>query len=310
MVRSALKYVHALLGAALSLLCLFAIGSASAQPSSRGIDLRIITFDNGPATKQVLQALHRRYPALQVSADPRAWSVRKGVPVYAAVGPGALRAAIEADLDAPTIALFTSSPVYMEISKTLRVKRPAVTAIYAEASPIHQLQLISKLYNRRVSVGVLTSEATEYLEPLIRSGARSANLELEIARVESFESASRALMRLSLATAILAVPDSTIYAPSNLRNLLESTYRRSQPVIGFSTSLVNAGTIATAYSTIEDTLAQFDDVLELVASGRIPDPQFPRYWRVAVNENVARSLNVIVDDDVRSLGERPPEKPR
>ena len=47
-------------------------------------------------------------------------------------------------------------------------------------------------------------------------------------------------------------------------------------------------------------------MLESAAAGRLLDAQYPRYWRVAVNESVARSLNVIVDDTVRKLGNRPP----
>jgi hypothetical protein len=77
-------------------------------------------------------------------------------------------------------------------------------------------------------------------------------------------------------------------------------------VIGFSAELVAAGTLASAYTDIDDTVAHLGAVVDSVVSGRVPEPLYPRYWRVAINDNVARSLNVIVDDGVRRLGERPP----
>jgi ABC-type uncharacterized transport system substrate-binding protein len=116
---------------------------------------------------------------------------------------------------------------------------------------------------------------------------------------------SRALTRLQSATVLLIFPDAALYTPQSLRQLLESTYRRRQPVIGFSAGLVAAGTLASAYTDIDDTVFHLDMLVEKAADGRIPEPTYPRYWRVAINDNVARSLDLVVDDSVRALGERP-----
>ena len=106
----------------------------------------------------------------------------------------------------------------------------------------------------------------------------------------------------------MLVPDSGLYTSENIRNLLEAAYRRSQAVIGFSAGLVAAGTLAAAYSNIDDTLDQLDELVVSASSGRIPEPMYPKYWRVAINEHVARSLNIVVDDTARALGRRAPEK--
>lgn len=298
-----------LLIAPIAALAVVASIRAAAQALPRGTELRVITADDSPATRQIVQGLLRRYPSLQSSSDPRTFAARKGPSVYLTVGPAALSAAVGADLDGPIVSAFTSSSIYNEIVGQSR-RRTGITAIYAEASPIHQLRLTSQLYGRRVTVGVLMSQNTEYLEPIIRQGARSSNLDIEFSRLEPGDNVLRALTRLGMSAAILAVPDPLIYTPANLRNILESTYRRNQPVIGFATALVAAGTMATAYSTIDDVVAQLDEVLEAAAAGRTPEPQFPRYWRVAINENVARSLNIVITDEIRALGDRPPERPR
>jgi putative tryptophan/tyrosine transport system substrate-binding protein len=85
----------------------------------------------------------------------------------------------------------------------------------------------------------------------------------------------------------------------------KSTYRRGQPMIGFSMSMVSAGTLAATYSSVDDTVAHLGEVVDAIESARTPEPQYPKYWRVAINENVARSLNVVISDAVRSMGNRP-----
>jgi ABC-type uncharacterized transport system substrate-binding protein len=116
---------------------------------------------------------------------------------------------------------------------------------------------------------------------------------------------SRNLLRLAVADALLIFPDSGIYNPQSLRELLESTYRRRQPVFGFSEALVKAGTLASAFSSADDIAAHLAELLVAISDGRLPPPQYPRFWRVAINDNVARSLDIVLDDSARSLGDRP-----
>lgn len=81
-------------------------------------------------------------------------------------------------------------------------------------------------------------------------------------------------------------------------------------MIGFSTSMVAAGALAAAYSNVDDTIAHLGEVVDLFQSGRMPEPQYPKYWRVAINESVARSLNVVISDAARGMGDRPREGSR
>jgi hypothetical protein len=41
------------------------------------------------------------------------------------------------------------------------------------------------------------------------------------------------------------------------------------------------------------------------AGGSLHEPRTCRYWRVQLNESVARSLGIAVSDKVRKLGNRP-----
>ena len=292
-----------------SLLTLLLLGGLVPPRASRAgepYDLRVIVGDDNEAQRQILQALRRRYPSMVADGDAGKLG-RAGRPVvYLAVGPAALRTALSAALDGPLISLFTSRQTYVRLLDERGLAQRRVTAIYAEPSPAQQMQLIALLYKRSVNVGTLLSGQTAYMTPLLQQAAREHKLDLALKTVAPDETLSRALTDLASSNVLLISPDSSLYTAENLRQLLESTYRRAQPVIGFSAALVGAGTLASAYSTVDDTISQLDSMLEPAAAGRLPEAQYPRYWRVAVNENVARSLNVIVDDTVRNLGNRPP----
>ena len=280
------------------------------QASEPGYEIRVVTGDTGPVSQQILQSLRRRYPALQAGSDPAQLASRGGRGLYLAIGPSALQAILRSKVDGVVVSLFSSSAAYMQLmSQAGAERRRSVTAIYAEAAPTHQMQLISSLLGREAVVATLLAENTSYLEPLLQDAARRAGLTLRIERVRPDENVARALTRVAAAAALLAVPDSSIYTPDNLRTILESTYRRGQIVVGFSTSSVKAGTTATAYSTVEDVLAELDQVVRSIVTGGTPAPRFPRYWRVAINESVARSLNIVVTDEVRAMGDLPPGKP-
>jgi putative ABC transport system substrate-binding protein len=167
------------------------------------------------------------------------------------------------------------------------------------------LQLVEAMYEHRVSVGVLLTDATADQEQLLIRTASRLDLDLQVRRASPGANGLRELAYLSGTTVLLAVPDSTIYTAESLPGILESTYRRGQPVIGFSPALVAAGTLAAAYASLDDVLAHLDQVIAEVETGRIPSPQYPMYWRVAVNDNVARSLNVVLSKNLRALGNSP-----
>ncbi len=286
---------------------LLGLGAAPrlAMPASR--EVRVITAADPAAQRQMLQALRLRYPALLAESDPAAWDARKNAGPIVTLGPAALRRALNADLRSPLISVLTSSQTYRRLVANL--PREVATAIYADASPSAQLQLIAALFERKVTVGVLLSDASAYLEKALRQAAQQYALEILITKADPSQDPVRALNGLASAQVLLAVPDSTLYTPDTLRAVLESTYRRGMPVVGFSAATVAAGTLASAYPDVDDVVADLADLIEgLGASGNdaLPDPRFPHYWRVAVNENVARSLGIAITDKVRAMGIHPP----
>lgn len=278
------------------------------EPVSRpfGRDLRLIQPTPSVASKAFAQALRRSYPALQVQQTPSLFEPRKAPPLYVAMGPAALQQALMADLQAPLLSVFTSRQTWVESWGPLGAARTAwQSALFAEASPDAQMQLVATLFKRRVSVGVVLSDASASLERSLREAAAVRGIDLQFERASSSLELVRSLNRMSRVQAVLAVPDATLYNAESLRALLESTYRRGVPVIGFSAAAVAAGTLGTALSTVDDVAT---DVLELLQGlgpqplAPLPPPGFARHWRVSFNPNVARSLGIELTDKALQLG--------
>jgi putative tryptophan/tyrosine transport system substrate-binding protein len=289
-----------------------AAGLGTARSVLAASELRVVVHGDSLGQRTALQAIQRRFGLVRVGGDPKALGSPSSAAVYVATNADALRTALAAGNALPLVSLFSSSERYwsaLQESGKSR-SRGQITGIFAEVSPLHQLQLIARIYERRVSVGVLLTEATAHAEPALRQAARETDLELQVERVVPNTDVLHALMRVSTANVLLAIPDRSLYTAANLRDILESTYRRGQPMIGFSTSMVAAGTLAAAYSSVDDTVAQLGEVIDMLQSGRVPEPQYPKYWRVAINESVARSLNVVINDAARGMGNRPREGSR
>jgi putative ABC transport system substrate-binding protein len=70
--------------------------------------------------------------------------------------------------------------------------------------------------------------------------------------------------------------------------------------------MVRAGVLASAYSDVSDIVAHLAELIdEFGDSGLLPAPQFPKYFRVQINDSVARSLNVVVDEPARAFSKKP-----
>lgn len=267
-------------------------------------ELRVILGSPTRQQDDALAAIRRRFGSVSADADPNKLLRIPRPTAYVALGAAALQVALSVKLDAPLVSLFASRQAY-EHALELGTAGTAATAIYAEPSPDQQMRLIASIYKRPVTVGVLLSSQTAHMEPMLRRAATGSGLSLEVVQVDPGAGLTRSLNRLAGATALLILPDAALYTPTSLRELLESTYRRRLPVIGFSAALVAAGTLASAFTDIDDTVVQLVSLVDQIAAGRLPAPRYPAFWRTAVNDSVARSLDVAVDEETRRLGARP-----
>ena len=293
------------LRAAVAVLALLA-GAAQAQslePARKddevtGFRFQILTGDDSEVTRRIAEDLYKRLVPTFAGFRTELGQSRRML--YVAIGPAALRDAVARRCDCVIISAFTSSQVWRALTaKTPAARAGLITAVYAEPAPADQLRLAALLYGRPVRVGAILGEDTTFLRPELEP-------EVEVQPFALGDDINHTLNRMTRSEVLLAMPDGDVYNPENVRNILLSTYRRKQGVIGFSADMVKVGALATTYSEIEDINTQVAEIAAaFVVTGNLPPPQFPRYFRTVVNEGVARSLDVRVTDNARRFSNLP-----
>jgi hypothetical protein len=268
-----------------------------------GFRFHIVTGDDSAQTRRIADDLSKRLVPL--SAMFRTELAQRRRMVYIAIGPVALRDVAHRKDDCVVISAFTSSQVWRAVAAGATPARAAaMTAVYAEPAPADQLRLVALLYRRPVRIAAIIGAETGHLKPVLRGAA-------SIEEMAQGDDINRILNRISPSEVLLAMPDSGVYNADNIRNILLSTYRHKQGVIGFSADMVKAGALATTYSNIEDINAQVAEMAaDFVATGQLSPPQFPRYFTTIVNEGVAHSLDIEVGDAARKFAHHAPARPR
>jgi ABC-type uncharacterized transport system substrate-binding protein len=265
----------------------------------QGYRFQIITGDDSAVTHRIVDDLYKRL--VPTFAAFRTELAQKRRMLYIAIGPTALRDALSRRCDCVVISAYTSSQVWRGLTARLpKPRRTAITAVYAEPAPNDQMRLAELVYGRPVRVGVLLGPDTAFLRPVLHDAA-------EIQMFTPGDDLNHTLNSMTRAETLLALPDSDIYNAENVRNILLSTYRRKQGVIGFSADMVKVGALATTYSEVEEINAQVAELTaDFVRTGELPVPQFPRYFRTIINEGVASSLDLRVTDVARNFARPAP----
>lgn len=183
------------------------------------------------------------------------------------------------------------------------------SAIYLDQPLKRQLDLINAVLPEARSVGVLYAAPPKELGAL-RTLAAARKLELNERLVTSASNMHAALQELLISSdVLLALPDAEIYNTSTIRNILLATYRNKVPLIGFSAGYVKAGALCAVFSTPEQIARQSLAIIQGYAEqGTLPAAQYAAAFEVSVNEQVARSLGLVIKNvsQVRSeIGETP-----
>ncbi|MBC3929079.1 ABC transporter substrate-binding protein [Undibacterium sp. CY21W] len=174
------------------------------------------------------------------------------------------------------------------------------SAVYMDQSWSRQLRLIRATMPPRSKVGILLGrESSDYISAL-QSAAKEVDLAVNIESVTDDAELLNALRRLlSNSNVILAVPDAQIYNRNNISSILLTSYRQQVPLFGFSASYVKAGALAAVYSTPAQISQQVAEIISnLSSASSLPAPQYPRYFSVNTNPQVARSLGLSIDSDI------------
>lgn len=184
----------------------------------------------------------------------------------------------------------------------LLAKRPSAaqtSAIYLDQSWARQVEFLRAALPERIRIGVLHSPATRLDLNELRKQLEMRGATL-IAKQTSFPASLFDDLEdiLSRSEVLLAMPDSEIYNSNSIRNILLTSYGRGIPLVGFSQAYVNAGALCAIFSTAEQLAEQASDIaISFERLRRLPDPQFPEQFSIAVNREVARTLGSTIKPD-------------
>jgi ABC-type uncharacterized transport system substrate-binding protein len=234
-----------------------------------------------------------------------------GPQVIVTLGREALARVLAREPRVPVIAALIPKSGFERVLKELP-KKPAepVAALYLEQPMARQVELLRLALPDAKRVGVLWGAESMPQAGAVQSSLQARGLELAGAYVSNagdlFASLKTALDNTDV---LLAVPDPGVYNGANIANLLLATYRARVPVMAFSPAYVRAGALLSLHSSPRQIGRQAAAMARAQWSGAAAGgSQFPSDFTVAVNEYVARSLGLSLDEQVLTERLRRAEK--
>lgn len=193
---------------------------------------------------------------------------------------------------AGAIAFYVSTAAFAPNKKNTKL-----TALYRDQPLSRQLQLAKLLIPNLRSVAIIRGnrELAQNATDLQRgSGIRVIEAALDM-QSEWPKLLSQLMHDHDV---LLGIDDSQIYNSDNIRSILLTAYRHGKGLIGPSRAFVNAGSLASCYTVSEQYLQQLAAMVgTFINEHKLPSPQYPKVFRVAINPQVALSLGLSVPDE-------------
>jgi ABC-type uncharacterized transport system substrate-binding protein len=207
------------------------------------------------------------------------------------VGPAAFSRVRQANRSAPILAMLVDKSF---ISGFAERSPGRITGVHYNVPLIRQALTGKAILPQANRIALLaTADSVELYEPLIDE-LPAYGMSARIFLVENNDKLIPTLVRaLGYGDFLLAAPDSAIYNPRTIKHILLTAYRRNQIVIGPTQAYVKAGSLASSYAPFPEMVEMADDFLAtFFETGQFPAPAYPENFRVEVNAQVARSLNI------------------
>ena len=194
----------------------------------------------------------------------------------------------------PVLSLLITERAVKLLKKIHKPSHPWATLTLDQ--PIkRQLLLIKHLLGRNITVGTIFGPASKKNQKAIASAAKNIGIKLVHETTTITDQLISALKSLtSKSDVLLSIPDPIAFNKKNIRGILLLTYRKNIPVIGFSQSYVKAGALAATYSSHQQISRQAIEIINEFTNTRTlkSNNHKAKYFSVAINEKVARTLNI------------------
>ena len=229
----------------------------------------------------------------------------QGAKVWITLGSDALARALAREGRPPVVSALIPRLGFERLLRESPGKTAApVVAVYLDQPFGRQLDLMHQALPDVKRVGVLWGQESLLQQANLQAAAQARGVELVAGVVPTSTSLFAGLKTvLDGADVLLAVADPQVYNGATISNILLATYRARVPMVAFSPAYVKAGAMLAVYSTPRQIGVQAGALARTVLQGgAVPASQYPLEFSVAVNEHVARSLGMALDE--ATLNER------
>lgn len=302
---------RALLIAIASLVCVLCWSAAA-----RAADVVIVASERSPsyeAAAQGVVAELTRKGATRLEVVQQIAAELGGVDMGGAAAPklfivlgsDALRQVLSRDPRVPVLAALIPRSGYERVLRELGRKTAAqVSAVYLDQPFGRQLDLLRLAIPGAQRVGVLWGPESVLQQPMLASALQARSMqELSGAMAVGGTVFTGLKAALDGADVVLAVADPQVFNSTTVSNILLTTYRARVPVLAFSPAYVKAGALLSLQTSPAQIGAQAGGMARfLLQGGTLPPAQYPVEFSVSVNDHVARSLGLTLDE--ASLAER------
>ena len=222
----------------------------------------------------------------------------KPIDLIVTAGSEAFLQALNQPVTVPLIATLLPRQTYEKILTEAGKGRNRVTAIYLDQPARRQASSLRRQQNNeKLRVGMLLSNEPSSLIAAYTQTLRQSGMRLESEEIAGNPQLIPALNNLlPKVDVLLALPDNTIYKRDNVKAILVTTYRYKRPLIGFSHAFVNAGALASLYSTPAQIARQTAELISN-SSNALPGPMPPSQFAISINPSVADALDLNIPDE-------------
>ena len=288
-------------GRVAALLCLVLTLAAGAVRSDITIPLIYVAGSGNEVLDnflldQVRQVVGQDVPVVPVSESDTA--LKPNAPIVT-IGPRALTSALAWYPQSPILATLISQEYYRSViaatsSRSNKESERSVSAIFYDVPLLNQALTGKAILPQARRIALLATPKSTHLYNELMSQLPKYNLEAQMFVVNSSSELIPALVRaLYYGDFVLAAQDPSIYNPSTIKHILLTAYRRNIMVIGPSQAYVKAGSLASSYAPYSAVAQALVGALEhWFQEGFLPEPTYPTYFNVQINEQVGRSLNI------------------
>lgn len=277
-------------------MALFCLLSSLSMVHAEPLHVTVVLSEDGGAYQEFSELLRVKMPVQKFALNTVSVDQPLAVSdLYIAVG---MKAAEELGTrDVPVLSVLVPKAGYDKLPHGAAPQAVPRSAIFLDQPMERQVAFLLAALPSTRNVGILYSTPPPEL-PNVRRLLADRNVRLHDQGVGGAKSLNDALESiLSESEVLFVLADAGVYNAGTIRNILLTSYRKQIPLVGISQAYVKAGALCAIYSTPNQIATQAAEAARIFSeSGKLPSIQYPKEFEVSVNRQVARSLNIRIED--------------